>query len=95
MNPVSELDQTIWESHWVKDHPVYCPIPWCTANKLRHSVCGDVDGDYIGIHVARIKRAAHVPPPPELAITLGRVRQDGIDMGLLKGRRGRRKAVRI
>jgi len=90
---------------WVRQNPVYCPVPWCNAHKLRSSRCGDKDGDYEGIHVARIKavprsartterrvaayRAAGVRDP-ELAVSLQRVLQDAIDAGVARGRKGRR-----
>ncbi len=53
-----DLDLDIDERDWVKANPVYCPVPWCTAHDLRHARCGDADGDYEGIHFARI---AYVP----------------------------------
>ena len=50
----SDLDQGIDESGWLQEHPVYCPVTWCTAHKFRFDRCGDGDGPYVGIHEARI-----------------------------------------
>jgi len=44
------------EEDWVQEHPVYCPVPWCSAHALRHARCGDTDGPYEGIHIGRIRR---------------------------------------
>lgn len=92
---------------WIREpgHHVYCPVPWCRANTLRTARCGDVDGDYEGIHVARIKYAPKFQKleqrrldfykslgfeNPELTASLIRINQDSIDMGFVKGRKGRR-----
>lgn len=100
-----ELDLTVHEDSWVLDHPIYCPIPWCSANKLRTARCGDKDGEYEGIHVARIAYIAQSARSdrrriafyrklgvsnPELAAGMARALQDSIDLGMMKGRRGRR-----
>lgn len=50
-----DLDQTMDEEAWIREHPVYCTIPYCRAHKLRFDRCGDKDGPYEGIHVGRIR----------------------------------------
>jgi hypothetical protein len=102
----ADLDQTIDDVGWVKENPVYCPIPWCAAHKLRTARCGDADGDYWGLHVARIeyvKTAAANDKrlvrffeklgsrDPAFDAAIHRTIQDSIDMGLTQGRRGRRR----
>lgn len=103
----SDLDQTVDEMSWIVEHPVYCPVSWCTAHNLRRARCGDKDGDYEGIHVARIeyakgeakrverafkaRRDAGISDP-EFSLAFARTIQDGIDTGLLTfGRKGRRR----
>jgi hypothetical protein len=103
----TELDMTVDDESWPNEHPVYCPVPWCAAHDLRGARCGDKDGDYVGIHVARIeyakgearrveralqrRRDAGVADP-ELALAISRMLQDSIDMGTVKlGRKGRRR----
>ena len=101
----TDLDMTIDAYSWVKEHPVYCPVPWCNAHKMRDRRCGDVDGDYIGIHVARLRyvrtwnkgiaRKMQLYRElglrnPEMIVGHDIMIQDAIDAGLLKGRRGRR-----
>lgn len=67
----SELDMTVHEDSWVKEHPVYCPVQWCRAHKLRSVRCGDRDGDYVGIHVARMPWSSlRNFKPKNLSITL-------------------------
>lgn len=103
-----DLDMTVDESTWIRENPIYCPVPWCSAHKLRNVRCGDVDGDYEGIHVARIlalpregqRTAKEVEAlremgleHPELALGILRMTQDAVDQGMLKGHRGRRKLV--
>ena len=61
--PGYELDQEIDDHAFVTDTPVYCPVPWCNAHNLRFAACGDADGDYDGIHVARVR---YVPRAAEL-----------------------------
>lgn len=88
------------------EHPVYCPVPWCTAHAHRHGRCGDKDGPYEGIHAARILYAKGAParvrqalrkrekagiPNPGLSLSLAVVVQDAVDTGLIPGRPGRRK----
>ena len=105
-----DLNMTVDEHSWLREHAVYCPIPWCHAHKLRHVRCGDADGDYEGIHVGRIravnrdaKQAAREInalvemgcEDPGLSLGILRMMQDAIDQGTLKGRRGRRKLYPI
>ncbi len=100
------LDQSIDEDRWVKENPVYCPVPWCNAHKMRRFRCGDAEGDFVGIHVARMayvgrftaieKRRAKDfreggVTNPELSAGMVRMLQDWVDVGLLPGRKGRRK----
>lgn len=101
-----ELDQEIDEWGFLRDHQVYCPVSWCSANKLSTDRCGDADGPYEGIHVARIEEVKRSSVrdtkairalqkmgmgDPELVLGLGKMIQRAVDSGLLKGRRGRRK----
>lgn len=53
----TDLNMDVDEDGWLEEHAVYCPISWCTAHKLRRARCGDKDGDYVGIHVARLEYA--------------------------------------
>lgn len=91
---------------WVKEHPVYCPVPWCAAHNLRFARCGDQDGDYEGIHVARIKYALGMRcreqrrvaalkrngiEDPDVLLGLLRLNQDAIDMGMAPGNPGKRR----
>lgn len=102
----SALDQDVNEAEWIEAHPVYCPIPWCTANTLRRARCGDQDGPYEGIHVARMRYATGQAARdrsevlrastmglsnPGLAVGLARLHQEAVDMHLVPGRRGRRR----
>lgn len=76
-----------------REHPIYCPVPWCKAHKLRTVGCGDAQGPYEGLHVARLQyvkqwarleqRRSKILGP--LVAAQGRVIQDGIDMGLIPG----------
>lgn len=104
-----DLDMTVDEESWIKEHPVYCPAPWCNANKLRRARCGDVGGEYEGIHKCRIAYAASEAArvrkqlaslrrmgtrEPENMLGMLRLMQDAVDTGLLPtGRRGRRRLV--
>jgi len=100
------MDLDTDEDGWVKDHPVYCPVTWCNAHKVRTLRCGDSDGDYEGIHIARIKyvkrfNAAHGRrveelramglEKPELLAGFERLRQDSVDFGFLPGIKGKRR----
>jgi hypothetical protein len=97
-----DLDMSVSARTWTRDHPIYCPVPWCNAHKLRVSLCGDADGEYEGIHVARIRYVARwaklEAKRAKAYADLGcdhltwrtRVQQDSIDMGLERGRKGRR-----
>lgn len=105
----SELDMTVDEETWIEEHQVYCPVPWCCARTLRRSRCGDVNGPYEGLHVARIEYAKGEAKrvqrqlaslrkmgvkDPEMSLGFARLMQDGVDTGLLlHGRKGRRKLV--
>ena len=102
-----DLDMDVDDQGWPLEHPVYCPVPWCTAHTLRRARCGDDAGNYVGIHVARIEYAKSEPArvrrqvrsleemgmqQPELTYGLLRLHQDAVDTGLLPaGRKGRRK----
>lgn len=100
-----ELDMDLDDQGWVKTHPVYCPVPWCSAHNLRYARCGDKDGEYDGIHKARIAYAAKAGErqkravarfrrigveDPEGAVSIGRMMQDSVDMGFMAGTPGRR-----
>lgn len=93
------------DDSWVRENPVYCPVPWCKAHKLRTARCGDADGDYDGIHVGRVRAVQAFMRShqrrvslykeigvgnPERAAWSDRVMQDAIDAGLTPGRKGRR-----
>lgn len=102
----SDLDMDVDEQIWIKEHQVYCPVPWCAAHNLRGARCGDVDGDYEGLHKARIKyaegEAARVKAElnrlkrfgtedPEQVLCMLHLMQSSVDLGLTPGRKGRRK----
>lgn len=100
-----DLDFSVSPHFWVRDNPVYCPVKHCNAHTHRFVLCGDPEGEYTGIHFARIR---YVPKwirlerrrvsfyrslgtgNPALAASMARTFQDAIDNGLVKGRRGRR-----
>lgn len=102
-----DLDQELDEHSWLQDHPVYCPIPHCNAHNNRFARCGDADGDYVGIHKARLRYAKGekkrvtaslhrlkqigIENPGEI-LGLRKVIQDAIDCGFIStGKKGRRK----
>lgn len=104
----TELDQEVDEAGWIREHPVYCPVPWCSAHDLRRARCGDGDGPYEGLHVARIEYARGEAArdarqigalrklgvgDPELMYGFARMGQEAVDLGLVPGRRGRRKLI--
>lgn len=103
-----ELETDIDRHEWLKNHPVYCPVSYCAAYRMRYAECGDKDGSYDGLHQARIsyaKRFVQIEKErvaflsklgmknPEFAAGMERARQDSIDMGLSPGRRGRRRPL--
>lgn len=105
----SDLDMTVDEESWIKEHPVYCPVPWCSAHALRRARCGDVDGNYEGLHIARIEyargEAARVKQQlrsiqkmgvkdPETMFGLLRIVQDAVDTGLVPLQKGMRRGRR-
>lgn len=93
------FDESVDNDHWVRDHPIYCPVPWCSANKLRTALCGDQDGPYEWIHAARVaylpraqRERARLVEKYGKSAWLVVTRQDSIDMGFMpKGRKGRRR----
>lgn len=104
----TDLDMSLnmSDDQWVKDNPVYCPVRWCSAYKQRFSRCGDEDGNYEGIHVARVKYVSRFAlnysrrvkqlrdlgmKEPERMVAHERIRQDAVDAGLAPGKRGRRQ----
>ena len=105
----SDLDMTVDEESWIKEHPVYCPVPWCSAHDLRHARCGDKDGDYEGLHVARIEYAQGEGKrvkqqlsslrrmgvaDPEMSLALAHMLQQSIDLGLVPMKPGMKRGRR-
>lgn len=105
----SDLDMTVDEESWIKEHPVYCPVSWCSAHNLRHARCGDVDGPYEGLHVARIQYArgesqrvkrqiANIRKMgvsnPELSFGMSQLFQEALDTGLVPLQKGLKRGRR-
>lgn len=102
----ADLDQTVCNEVWTREHAVYCPISWCEGNKHRHTPCGDGLGNFVGVHVARIRYVKRFQAierrrveklremgveHPEQASAFMRIHQDNVDGFNVPGRKGRRK----
>lgn len=107
--PSYELDFDVDDLGFVRDTPVYCPVPWCTAHENRFSPCGDEAGAYGAVHVGRLAEVGRAArreareverlrelgvADPEMTVGILRGLQDAVDLGFRpKGKRGRRNLV--